>query len=172
MRPIRSKLTFSNVIALLALFVALGGSAYAVHLGKNAVKTKNIKNAAVTDAKIAPGAVSAGKLANGAVTADKLAPGAVRSPTVVVREGSAPLNDASNAIPVAHCQSGEVAVGGGAFTQAQGSDIELQNLQPILPSGAAARAGDTPAGFSANITNEGGTSPATTAFTEAICMTP
>ena len=48
MRFIRSKLTFSNVVALLALFVALGGSAYAFHLGKNAVKTKNIKNGAVT----------------------------------------------------------------------------------------------------------------------------
>ena len=36
MRFIRSKLTFANVVALLALFIALGGSAYAIHLGKNA----------------------------------------------------------------------------------------------------------------------------------------
>jgi len=62
------------VISVIALFVALGSGAYAVKvkLGKNVVKTKSIKNGAVTEPKIATGAVSGGKLANGAVTPDKL----------------------------------------------------------------------------------------------------
>lgn len=44
------------IVALVALMVGLGGGAYAakVKLGKNAVKTKNIKNGAVTEKKIAP----------------------------------------------------------------------------------------------------------------------
>jgi hypothetical protein len=62
------------VISVIALFVALGSGAYAVKvkLGKNVVKTKSIKNGAVTEPKIAKGAVSSDKLGNGAVTADKL----------------------------------------------------------------------------------------------------
>jgi hypothetical protein len=45
------------IVALIALFVAMGGVGYsAVKLKKNAVKTKNIKNGAVTTPKLAGGA--------------------------------------------------------------------------------------------------------------------
>jgi hypothetical protein len=40
------------VISIIALFVALGGSAAAIKLGKNTVKTKSIKNGAVSAAKL------------------------------------------------------------------------------------------------------------------------
>ncbi|HEY1286518.1 MAG TPA: hypothetical protein VGF04_10550 [Solirubrobacterales bacterium] len=86
---IRKKLTCSNAIAGLALFVALGGVAVAANLPKNSVGPKQLKNGAVTakklrreavgNRKLAPGAVSAAKLAGGAVTASKLANGAVHS---------------------------------------------------------------------------------------------
>jgi hypothetical protein len=67
------------VISVIALFVALGSGAYAVKvkLGKNVVKTKSIKNGAVTEPKLASGSVTSGKLANGAVTSDKLSGSAV-----------------------------------------------------------------------------------------------
>ena len=65
------------VIAVIALFVALGGGAYAITLGKNAVKTKNIASGAVKTKKIANSAVTNGKLANAAVTTPKLANSAV-----------------------------------------------------------------------------------------------
>src|SRR5262249_33613258 len=42
----------ATVIAYLALFVALGGSAYAFHLGKNSVGTKQLRKNAVTGAKV------------------------------------------------------------------------------------------------------------------------
>jgi hypothetical protein len=87
--PIRKKLTYSNTIASLALFVALSGVAVAAGLPNNSIGTKKLKNGAVTakklrreavgNHKLAPGAVSASKLANGAVTAAKLANGAVHS---------------------------------------------------------------------------------------------
>jgi hypothetical protein len=52
------------VVAIIALLVGLGGGAYAakIKLGKGVVKTKNLKNSAVTENKIANGAVTEQKL--------------------------------------------------------------------------------------------------------------
>ena len=50
---IRSRLTFSNVIAVIALFIALGGASYAaVNLPRNSVGTKQIKKNAVNSSKV------------------------------------------------------------------------------------------------------------------------
>ncbi len=75
MSKVRSRLTFANVVSCLALFVALGGSAYA--LGAGSVGTAQLKDQAVTSSKLATGAVTTGKLAAGAVTTGKLANNAV-----------------------------------------------------------------------------------------------
>jgi hypothetical protein len=51
------------IVALVALFVALGGSAYAaLSLPADSVGTRQIRNAAVTGAKLATGAVTARKV--------------------------------------------------------------------------------------------------------------
>jgi hypothetical protein len=51
---LRRHLTYANVTATLALFLALGGAAYAAtQLPKNSVGTKQLRNGAVTAAKIA-----------------------------------------------------------------------------------------------------------------------
>jgi Collagen triple helix repeat (20 copies) len=51
---LRRHLTYANVAATLALFLALGGAAYAAtQLPKNSVGTKQLRNGAVTAAKIA-----------------------------------------------------------------------------------------------------------------------
>ncbi|HWA53737.1 MAG TPA: hypothetical protein VG816_06145 [Solirubrobacterales bacterium] len=73
----RKRLTYSNVIASLALFAALGGVAVAAGLPKNSVGPKQIKRGAVTAAKIRKQAVTSAKLATGAVTIGKLAPNSV-----------------------------------------------------------------------------------------------
>ncbi|MGH2951607.1 MAG: hypothetical protein ACRDKX_06150 [Solirubrobacterales bacterium] len=65
------------VIALAALFVSLGGAAYAVNLGKNDVKSPNIARKAVKGSDIAPNAVKRSKIKGGAVNAKKLANNAV-----------------------------------------------------------------------------------------------
>ena len=88
MRAIRKRLTFANVVACLALFVALGGASYAAtqlpnnsvgpkQLKKNAVTAPKIKKEAVTAAKIKGGAIDATKVADGAISGAKIADGAV-----------------------------------------------------------------------------------------------
>jgi hypothetical protein len=71
------KLSYSNVIATIALFVALGGAAVAAGLPKNSVGPKQLKRGAVTAAKIRKAAVTAGKLAQKSVVAGKLGANAV-----------------------------------------------------------------------------------------------
>ena len=76
------------VIAVIALFVGLGGGAYAAKVGTNQLKAKSVTTGkiagqavtsgkigpkAVTSAKIGPKAVREGKLANEAVTQKKMA---------------------------------------------------------------------------------------------------
>jgi hypothetical protein len=69
--------TYGNVIATVALFVALGGVAVAAGLPKNSVGPRQLKKGAVTAGKIRKGAVTSGKLAPGAVTPGKLGANAV-----------------------------------------------------------------------------------------------
>lgn len=75
---VRKRLTYSNVIASLALFIALGGAAVAAtKLPRNSVGPKQIKRGAVTAAKIRKKAVTSAKLATGAVTIGKLGPNSI-----------------------------------------------------------------------------------------------
>jgi hypothetical protein len=63
------RLTYSNVIATLALFLALGGGALAAsNLGKNTVGSKQLKKNAVTTAKIKNKAVTGAKIKPGTIT--------------------------------------------------------------------------------------------------------
>ncbi|MEX2106142.1 MAG: hypothetical protein WD810_04520 [Solirubrobacterales bacterium] len=74
---LRPKLNYSNVIATIALFVALGGAAVAAGIPKNSVGPKQLKRGAVTTAKLRKGAVTSGKLAPKSVVAGKLGPSSV-----------------------------------------------------------------------------------------------
>jgi hypothetical protein len=87
-KTLKRHLTVANVLSCIALFVALGGAAYAaVKIPPNAVKARNIAPQAVTNAKIKTQAVTSGKIKNGGVNAldigagqvtnDKIATGAV-----------------------------------------------------------------------------------------------
>jgi hypothetical protein len=77
MRRFLPRLTYANVIASLALFIALGGAAVAAGLPKNSVGPNQIKKGAVTAKAIRKQAVVSGKIAPKAVTAGKLGPNAV-----------------------------------------------------------------------------------------------
>jgi hypothetical protein len=73
LRALADRLTYANVVATLALFVALGGISYAaVKLPRNSVGTKHIKKGAITADKIRNGAVGSAKIRDGAIQAEDL----------------------------------------------------------------------------------------------------
>jgi hypothetical protein len=69
-KSIRKQLTFANVVACLALFVALGGASYAAtQLPKNSVGSLQIKKDAVTGAKVKDGSLRAADFRAGQIPA-------------------------------------------------------------------------------------------------------
>lgn len=76
-RSLRSRISYSNVIATLALFIALGGVAVAAGLPPNSVGPKQLKRGAVTPKALRKAAVTSPKLAQQSVIAGKLGANAV-----------------------------------------------------------------------------------------------
>lgn len=73
---LRSHLTYANLTATLALFVALGGSSYAaVKLSKNSVRSGHIKNGQVKRADVARDAIDSARVRDAALFARDFAPG-------------------------------------------------------------------------------------------------
>lgn len=78
MSKLKRHLSVANVLSCIALFVALGGTAFAaVKLGAGQVKSVNIARQAVTNAKIKTQAVTSGKIKNGGVNALDIGAGQV-----------------------------------------------------------------------------------------------
>jgi hypothetical protein len=70
---IRPRLTFANVVSVIALFVALGGTGLAAsQLGKNSVGSKQLKKNAVTTAKVKKEAITAAKVKAGTLTGTQI----------------------------------------------------------------------------------------------------
>ena len=68
MRALTDRLTYANVVATFALFIALGGTSFAVtQLARNSVGTKQIKKGGVASSDIRRGAVTSRGIRNGAV---------------------------------------------------------------------------------------------------------
>lgn len=94
LRKVRSRLTYANVMATLALFMALGGGAYAAATApRNSVTSTSIRNGqvkqqdlssrSVSNSKLVGRSVSNGKIADNAITTTKLGPNAVTTTKVV-----------------------------------------------------------------------------------------
>jgi hypothetical protein len=68
MRRLRQGLTYANVMATIAVFVALGGTGVAaVKLSKNSVNSNAIKNGQVKNKDLASNAVTSSKVKNGSL---------------------------------------------------------------------------------------------------------
>lgn len=127
----RPKLSYANVVATLALFFALTGSAvyaasdfkvYSNDIVGGAIGTRKIAREAIRTGKIAPGAVNRSRIAhgavgpfqleNGAVSRVKIADGAVGSGQI--EDGSVTLADLQDPVGfVASPHGGAAKVGGG-----------------------------------------------------------
>ncbi|MBS1677962.1 MAG: hypothetical protein JST08_11305 [Actinobacteria bacterium] len=102
LRAVLRRLTYANVIATLALFLALGGGA---------VWAANHQAAKIGTGKLKPNAVTAGKIKANAVTQSKIRENAVT--TVKIREGSVNFGKlAAGTNVVATATSSPVAVDG------------------------------------------------------------
>jgi hypothetical protein len=65
----------SNVLGVIAIFIALGAGAYAAGLPKDSVKSKQIKAGAVKKKELAGNAVTSPKVANGSLLGEDFAAG-------------------------------------------------------------------------------------------------
>lgn len=108
MSKIKRHLSVANVLSVTALFIALGGSAYAAtKLGPGQVKAVNIANQAVTNPKIKTQAVTSGKIKNNGVFASDLGTEAVINSKI---KKKAVTNNklASNSVGASKVKSGAI----------------------------------------------------------------
>src|SRR3954468_11280398 len=86
---IQSRLTYANVMSTLAVFIVLGGGAYAAtKLPKNSVGTAQLKNKSVTKAKLARGVAVKGTPGAKGDTGAAGAQGAAGAPGVGGTQGA------------------------------------------------------------------------------------
>jgi hypothetical protein len=86
----------SITVAMIALFVALAGTAWAAGLAKNSVKSKQIKDGQVLTQDLGDGAVASSDLADGSVTTPKLAADSVDASKVGANTlGGADIDESS-----------------------------------------------------------------------------
>jgi hypothetical protein len=138
LRRARARLSYANVIATLALFIALGGSSYAaLQLPKNSIGAKQIKANAVTSSEVKAGSLLASDLKASARTSlrgqqgpkgDKGANGATN---VVMRQGATvTVTAGAFSAAAASCNAGERATGGGVYNEANVSVIAVTSSYP------------------------------------------
>ena len=96
---VRSRLTYANVVASIALFVSLGGGAYAaLKLPKNSVGAKQIKPDAVRSSEVKNGSLQATDFASGQLPAGAQGPkGDTGSPGTNGTNGTNGLNGTARA---------------------------------------------------------------------------
>jgi Collagen triple helix repeat (20 copies) len=174
-------------VGYIALFIALGGVSYAaVALPAKSVGTKQLRNGAVTPAKVAASTIARFKGQRGLTGARGLtgprgltalqgstgATGAAGTngtngtngaTNVVVRTNSLTLPSTANGSVIASCNPGERATGGGAA----GSSAGLVAYADSPFGGSTTTA---PVGWSAQATNTSGSSQTLTVY--VVCASP
>jgi hypothetical protein len=150
----RYRPTAPIVINLIALFIVLGGQAFAL-AQRTVVTRKDFAAGAVTARNLAPGIVTTGKLGNDTVTKSALAKGAVTGrairPSSIRGDTLAGTIQIPTAIPdvdaiagvnwttssgTASCPSGAMLLDGGMAIQSGGNNKAA--IQSLLPSSSNA----------------------------------
>jgi hypothetical protein len=152
---LRGRLTYANVMATIAVFVALGGtSVAAVSLKRNSVGSAQVKNGSITGNDVKNNSLSGtditsltskdfkgGKLPQGTqgATGARGPAGPAGATNVAIRTGTTTIPNGVTGATSAHadCQAGERAVGGGADLSADYDDDIPGASKPLAgPAGA------------------------------------
>ena len=103
MKQIRKRLTYANVMSSIAVFLVLGGAAFAAaQLPKNSVGKKQLKANAVTTAKIKKNAVTTAKIKNGAITGVKVNESTLETVPSATTAGTANVATSLSALEPVH----------------------------------------------------------------------
>jgi hypothetical protein len=128
------------VVSIIALLVALGGSAYAA----SKIGTKQIKNNAVTTAKIKARAITTAKLRNGAVTGAKVkestlgvVPSATNAQNAVSAQSALSATNAQNAVNAVAAESAQTAVTATNFSRYFTSGLRKANTGETITLASA-----------------------------------
>jgi hypothetical protein len=160
MHWMRTRLSFANVMSVIAVFIALGGTTYAaVTLPKNSVKAKQIaknavgapeiKSAAVRTAEVKDGSLltqdfAAGQLPEGAKgdkgnkgdKGDMGDTGTFGSITTRFEQAASDLANGANANYDVYCPAGQVGIaGGGRGDDTLSEETILTNTRPAISAG-------------------------------------
>jgi hypothetical protein len=140
-KQIRKRLTYANVMSSIAVFLILGGAAFAAaKLPKNSVGTKQLKSNAVTSAKIKNNAVTGGKIQAGSVTGDKIAANAVGATNLA--DGAVTTGKiADGAVTTGKLADGAVATGKIADDAVTGAKVNENSLGQVPTANFANGAG-------------------------------
>lgn len=200
MRRLRARNAYANVMATIAVFIALGGSSYAALqvTGKNVPRdaltgadikklsgkdvtdnslsgtdVKDLTSADIADGRLLAKDFASGQLPKGAKGAkgDKGDPGAPGATDVIVRsETYSALPTNQFRVNRVMCEAGERAVGGGAGMTTNAGAEEIQQSFPAEGDGSTAETGDMPAGWWSIIKNYSNSAQAPVAY--VICARP
>ncbi len=146
MIQIKKSFTFSNVIALIALFVALGGTVYAA----NKINGKQIKAKSIPGNRIKPGSLTGAQVKAGSLTGKQVVGSSL---TGVNASGLATVQYATAAVPLVQNAeagtSGSVACPAGTKVIGGGTIVSDEKEGYVNDSGPTAdRAGWSATGFS------------------------
>jgi hypothetical protein len=108
LRKLRSRITYANVTATTALFIAIGGVGYAAtKLPNNSVGTKQLRKGAVTRPKLARGSVNGSKVGDGSLTGADINSSTLGNVPSATRATTA--DNAGSANSAAHAGSADTA---------------------------------------------------------------
>jgi hypothetical protein len=143
---VRRHLTFANVVSLIALFVALGGAAYALTIPKHSVGTRQLKRGAVISSKVQDHSLLAKDVKAGQLPAQQ----------VVVRSDAKKISGGAFDSLSVSCDDGERAVGGGGGVTGFSDAGDGVVIDRPLVNGNIPNSGETPNGWTVAAYNAGG----------------
>jgi hypothetical protein len=154
MTRVKKVLTFSNVVAFIALFVALGGSVYAAgkisgsQIKPGSLPGNRIKSKSVTGSQIKPGSLGATQIKAGSLTGTQIKAGSLGATqinqttltgvsasslaSVLYAAATVPISETSpgGTQATASCPAGTYVIGGGA-------SLSSESLGEVNDSGPA-----------------------------------